>query len=87
VCVVVDARRVVLGLVSGPALSGDSSMPIDEVMQAAPPTFRPNLGIAQLPDYLAKQQITRALVTTSDGVLIGLWRREDVEPDRPAGSG
>jgi hypothetical protein len=52
-------------------------------MQAGPVTFRPNLGAGQMPDYLKKQRIPRALVTTSDGVLIGLLRIEDVE-GRPA---
>ena len=85
-CIVVDAQRVVLGLVSFSALSGDPSVPVEDVMESAPTTFRPDLGIAEMPDYLGKQPIPEAVITTSDGVLIGLWRREDVGPHPPAGS-
>ncbi len=87
VCIVVDAQRVVLGLVSSSALSGDPSVPVEDVMESAPTTFRPNLGIAEMPDYLGKQPIPQAVITTSDGVLIGLWRRQAVGPHPPAGSG
>jgi hypothetical protein len=40
-----------------------------------------------MPDYLGKQPIPQAVITTSDGVLIGLWRRQAVGPHPPAGSG
>src|SRR5260370_42611309 len=79
VCVVVDEQRVVLGLARAEALGVDPGAPVEEVMQSSPVTFRPNLGAGQMPDYLKKQQIPRALVTTSDGVLVGLLRIEDVE--------
>ncbi len=83
VSVVVDEQRVVLGLVRSEALGVAPGTPVEEVMQPSPVTFRPNLGAGQMPDYLKKQRIPRALVTTSDGVLIGLLRIEDVE-GRPA---
>jgi Mg/Co/Ni transporter MgtE len=83
VCVVVDEQRVVLGLVRAEALGVDPGTAVEEVMQPGPVTFRPNLGVGQMPDYLKKQRLPRALVTTSDGVLIGLLRIEDVD-GRPA---
>ncbi len=86
VCVVVDEQRVVLGLVRAEALGVDPNTPVEDVMQPGPVTFRPNLGLGQMPDYLKKQRIPRALVTTSDGVLIGLLRIEDVNGHRPHGS-
>jgi Mg/Co/Ni transporter MgtE len=86
VCVVVDEQRVVLGLMRAEALGVDPGTPVEDVMQAGPVTFRPNLGAGQMPDYLKKQRIPRALVTTSDGVLIGLLRIEDVEGHRPNAS-
>jgi Mg/Co/Ni transporter MgtE len=82
VCVVVDEQRVVLGLIRAEALSVDPGTSVEEVMQSSPITFRPNLGARQMPDYLKKQGTPRALVTTSDGVLVGLLRIEDVEGQR-----
>lgn len=86
VCVVVDEQHVVLGLVHAEVLGVDPGTPVEEVMQPSPVTFRPNLGVGQMPDYLKKQQTPHALVTTSDGVLLGLLRIEDVEGHRPRAS-
>jgi Mg/Co/Ni transporter MgtE len=82
VCVVVDEQRVVLGLVRAEALGVDPGTPVEEVMQPSPVTVRPNLGVGEMPDYSKEQRTPRALVTTSDGVLIGLLRIEDVEGGR-----
>jgi Mg/Co/Ni transporter MgtE len=72
--IVVDPDRVVLGLVNADALARDPTTPVEEVMDPAPVTFRPNLRTGEMPDYIKTQRIGRALVTTSDGVLIGLLR-------------
>ena len=84
--VVVDADRVVLGLVGRDALNGDPAMPIEQVMDSAPVTFRPNVWAGEVPDYFKKQDVTRAIVTTSDGVLIGLIRLSNaLDPHEPKG--
>jgi Mg/Co/Ni transporter MgtE len=70
--IVVDADRVVLGLVNSDALAGDPAIPVEEVMDSAPVTFRPNIRAGEMPDYLKKQGVQHAIVTTSDGILIGL---------------
>ena len=70
--IVVDAERVVLGLVNSDALAGDPAIPVEEVMDSAPVTFRPNIRAGEMPDYLKKQGVQHAIVTTSDGVLVGL---------------
>ena len=86
VCVAVDQQRVVLGLVQAETLGTHAGTPVEEVMQPDPLTFRPNLAVGEMPDYLKKRRIPRALVTTSDGVLIGLLRIADVER-RPGQAG
>ncbi len=82
VCVVVDDQRVVLGLVHAETFGVDPGTPVEQVMQSSPVTFRPNLRAGQAPDYLKTHGTPRALVTTSDGVLVGLLRIEDVEGQR-----
>ena len=72
--IVVDADRVVLGLLSSDALAGDPATPVEEVMASAPVTFRPNILAGEMPDYFKKQGVRHAIVTTSDGILIGLLR-------------
>ena len=84
VCVVVNDRDVVLGVVRAEALSVDPGRPVAEVMQEGPVTFRPNLGLAELGAHLRKRGAPRVLVTRSDGTLVGLVRLEDV-PEQSEG--
>ncbi len=77
--VVVDADRVVLGLVNSDALAGDPATPVEEVMDSAPVTFRPNVRAGEMPDYIKTQGVRQAIVTTSDGILIGLLRLPSAE--------
>jgi Mg/Co/Ni transporter MgtE len=76
VCVVVDENRVVLGIVSVGVLDVDPDTPVEAVIESSPVTFRPNQSVAQVPDYLKTRRPARALVTTSDGVLVGLLRAD-----------
>jgi len=74
--VVVDGDRVVLGLVDAEALTGDPTTPIERVMQSDPVSFRPDVRIGETPQYFKQHGVRHTLVTTSDGVLIGLLRME-----------
>jgi CBS domain-containing protein len=80
-CVVVDDHRVVLGAVARENGEGDPDAPVELVMQAGPVTFRPHVAVGTLPEYRKTQRIPRALVTTSDGVLIGLLRMDGSQED------
>jgi hypothetical protein len=51
VAVVVDDRRVVLGLVRAEALGVEAGTRVEDAMQSGPVTLRPNLGAGQMPDY------------------------------------
>jgi CBS domain-containing protein len=84
VCVVVDDERVVLGLVEGAVADASPATPVELVMRSNPVTFRPNIGAGQLPEYLTAQPTSVAIVTTSDGVLVGLVRFANLRAsDRP----
>ena len=80
VCVVVNDQRVVLGLVSGEDLGTDDERPVGEVMREAPTTIRPNVEAPALASQLEGDSSAKALVTTSEGVLVGLLRAADLEP-------
>jgi len=73
--IVVDADRVVLGLVASESLNADPQSPIEDVMDPAPVTFRPNLRVGEMPAYFKKEGVQHALVTTSHGILVGLVHR------------
>ncbi len=72
VCVVVDTERVVLGIVDVEALSDDRATVVENIMKPDPVTFRPHIKTGETPDYVAKRHVRHVLVTTSDGVLVGL---------------
>jgi predicted transcriptional regulator len=45
-------------------------------MQPDPVSFRPDVRIGETPQYFKKHGVRHTLVTTSDGVLVGLLRME-----------
>ena len=61
-----------LGLVDTSSVDGAATATVEEVMDPAPVTFRPNVGVDELADSVRKPQAAPVLVTTLDGVLIGL---------------
>lgn len=79
-CVVVNEERVVLGMIRADALE-DASLDAlaEEIMSPGPSTFRPNVSVTEMADYMSDHNLTRSPVTTSDGRLVGLLFREDAE--------
>ncbi len=84
-CVVVNDQRIVLGLVRTDALKADGQRTAEDVMLSGPVTFRPNVSLEEMASYMEGHGVRQALVTTSDGELLGMASREDVEKRR-AGS-
>src|SRR5215204_6057696 len=78
-CVVVNKERVVLGLLREKELSSDPKVPVEEAMRNGPATFRPNEPLRKMSKRMQDREATAVLVTTSDGRLVGLLYREDVE--------
>jgi hypothetical protein len=77
--VVVTEERVILGDVRGKALRGDPSTRIEDVMNPAPVTYRPNVSVHEMAHQLVETGAQRVLVSDADGRLIGLLDRQDVE--------
>src|SRR5919198_5171991 len=67
VCVVVNDARVVLGLLREAALKADPQMVVEQLMEAGPKTYRPNVALETVMTYLRKNERDGVLVTTSDG--------------------
>ena len=89
VCLVVDGGGIVLGLLSEKVLAGESSNPAataGQVMEAGPSTFRPSLPVQEMTEYLREHKLDRALITTSDGKLVGILDRATAERPRSGGS-
>jgi Mg/Co/Ni transporter MgtE len=80
-CIVVDEAGVVLGAVSAEPLGADPRTPVAEIMDEAPDTVRPSASPEEVLEYLGSgpDSADHVVVTTSDGVLIGLAYRAEVE--------
>jgi Mg/Co/Ni transporter MgtE len=76
-CVVVNDQRVVLGLLRVEELRRGHDEPIEQVMRPGPSTFRPHVLIEELAHFMIHHDLPTSPVTTSDGRLVGLLRRED----------
>jgi rhodanese-related sulfurtransferase/CBS domain-containing protein len=76
-CIVVNEDDVVLGILRPADLDGPSARPIGEVMRPGPSTFRPDVPIEEMADYMTLHKLVSAPITTSDGRLVGLLVRED----------
>jgi CBS domain-containing protein len=78
-CIVVNERGVVFGRVRGAALDGPDTATIEAVMEPGPTTVRPSEPLQDLVERMQKHNVTTIVVTTPDGVLVGVLRREDGE--------
>jgi CBS domain-containing protein len=78
-CFVVNEQRVVLGRLGRTALSGREDITAEEGMTAGPSTVRPSFELDKAVARIETQHLTGLPVTRSDGVLLGLLRREDAE--------
>ena len=75
-CVVVNDERVVLGLLRQEELERPEGR-IEQVMRPGPSTFRPHVPIEELAHFMVAHDLPTSPITSSDGRLIGVLRRED----------
>jgi Mg/Co/Ni transporter MgtE len=76
ICAVVNPERVLLGLLgrSGLGRPGRAA----ELMREGPSTIRPDEARDAVAARMGRHDLSVQLVTTSDGRLVGVVRREDV---------
>jgi len=75
-CVVVNAERVVLGRLGRKAIASDETISVEAAMTAGPTTVRPDTPLEELVAGLRRKGHSTAVVTTSDGRLVGVVRVE-----------
>ena len=75
-CVVVNDENIVLGRLRK---DSDLEATVEAVMESGPSTFRPDVSLKEMEQYMTKHGMADALITTSDGVLVGVLYRQDIE--------
>ncbi len=78
-CVVISEERVVFGRLGRTALRASSEKLIEELMAEGPSTIRPSMRVEAELKRMIERNLTAVVVTTPDGRLFGVLRREDVE--------
>ena len=78
-CIVVNDQNVVLGRLGRRTLQASDDLTVEQAMSAGPGTIRPNVELATITQRLRDKNVTSALVTRSDGTLVGLLSRTDAE--------
>jgi len=76
---VVSEGRVLLGRLRRAVLEGDPWRTAEQAMEPGPSTVRPDTAPDRLAERPRSRDLRTALVTTPEGVLIGIVLREDLE--------
>jgi Mg/Co/Ni transporter MgtE len=76
-CVVVNEERIVFGLLRERELNQRSDEPVERIMRPGPSTFRPNVPIEEMAGFMTDHDLVSSPITSSDGRLIGLLRKDD----------
>jgi CBS-domain-containing membrane protein len=82
-CAVLNEQRVLLGQISAEQVASGADGSAEEIMTPAPTTLRPNAAFQKLCDFFKIHKTETVWVTTSDGELLALLHREDVERAEP----
>src|SRR5881396_1247614 len=71
-CIVVNDRNIVLGIIHGETWDANPQSRVADVMQPGPRTIRPDLEPKDAQKLLKNYDASSAIVTTSDGELLGI---------------
>jgi Mg/Co/Ni transporter MgtE len=76
---VVSETRVLLGRLRRSALEGDPALTAEAVMEPGPSTIRADSELEPLAERMRRRELTSLPVTTPEGELLGVVRRDDLE--------
>lgn len=85
-CVVVNEEGVVLGLLRDAELERGGEERVEQVMRPGPSTFRPHVPIEEMAHFMMDHDLPTSPVTSSDGRLLGVLRREMQLPSHMDGT-
>jgi rhodanese-related sulfurtransferase len=76
-CVVLNDRNIVMGIIEGELWDANPQARVLDIMQPGPRTLRPDLDPKDAEKILRSAERAHAIVTTSDGELLGIIRIAD----------
>jgi rhodanese-related sulfurtransferase len=82
-CIVVNDRNIVLGMIHGETWDANPLSRVADVMQPGPRTIRPDLELKDAQRILRNYELPSAIVTTSDGELLGIVKIAQKKAQKP----
>jgi len=76
---VVNREGILLGRLYKTQLDGDPDVTAEAAMEHGPSTFRPDVDASHMTRLMRDKDLDTAPVTTSDGMVLGMVLREDLE--------
>ncbi|HLH31278.1 MAG TPA: rhodanese-like domain-containing protein [Terriglobia bacterium] len=73
-CIVVNDRNIVMGIIQGETWDANPQARVVDIMQPGPKTLRPDLEPKDAQKLLRNYDASSAIITTSDGELLGIIR-------------
>ena len=77
-CLVTVDEGLVLGRLARRELEAPDERTAEQAMRPGPSTFRPNVSAHEMMHYMEEHDLRTAIVTRSDGTLVGIVRREEL---------
>ncbi|HWP59411.1 MAG TPA: CBS domain-containing protein [Candidatus Acidoferrales bacterium] len=74
-CPVLNENGILLGVVPAAARQADASGTAEDVLDPGPTTLRPSVSVKSATQYLHKSGLDAIPITSSDGKLLGIFRR------------
>jgi rhodanese-related sulfurtransferase len=81
-CVVVNDRNIVMGVIQGETWDASPQARVADVMQPGPRTLRPDMDPKDAQRVLRNYEASGAIVTSSDGELLGIVRIAQKKPQK-----
>ena len=82
ICAVINEENVLLGVVESNEWKTDRAIPVEQVMKPAPSTLRPSASVKHATELIAKHSLAAILITTSDGKLLGIFKRQETPAEK-----
>jgi CBS domain-containing protein len=79
VCMVVNEHGILLGRLDEKELRGDGAQSVERAMRPGPSTYRPDALASKLRHLMTRRGIDTLPVTTPEGRLLGVIRRDALE--------
>lgn len=81
-CIVINDRSIVLGVIQGESWDANPQSRVVDVMKPGPRTLRPDLEPKDAQRILRNYDAPGAIITTSDGELLGIVRIAQKKPQK-----